>query len=396
MILLLDTEFCLSDFLPLVNFKYCHGFYESLLGENDFIVEASQLIRTIPKLGFSLQGANLSEIIDLEEKVLTLTNNLISLDNIKFIEMNPSVWYRVKLKLRLLAFHLALTSCIKVLIDDFKLTSVEDLKLDDIQKEMEIKTKLNFLYILKFRQDINSHVRSLQFMMFLRQELWHCIGLSTIDFVQSLFHQLMSTNVKLNLAQTHEDVIDVPICDVENALYNGNSLTNLETLIMPSYIINQLDVVYQGSFKSTTENLNLNYNCFIMAKMCSVFIILLKVCDNLNNNDNFSTEHFETAVRKIVTMAKRKLSSGDNFNNGTELSTAIDQVENWNPTPSTEVEAFTINSDDPTTDLKFDYQMEEILNSVIEDSNLNAIWSDLDVLMNDPLNYFDCSIADAL
>lgn len=398
LIVILDTEFCLSDSQPLINFKYCHGFYENELDGIEFIVEGSKIIREIPKITYALNGASLNDLIELEANIFNLTKDLVSFSDVKMIEVTPSVWLRVRIKLKLLAFHSALACFILQVLDSELLgddDNEESIQLNDVKLEMNTKIKLNFLYLIKFRQDISSDIKSLKFIIFFRQELWHCVGIATIDYVQSLFNFLIKTKSRLNLHSMGRTDFNVSTNDVEYALYNFTDMTDIGELIKPSYILNQLEIVLQSSFNSASQNLSLNYNCFIMAKLCSVFVILLKVCDGLNTNHNFFTRDLEGGVQKIVAMTKKKLSNELNLNSTTGLDTPVSGIDpnvvgDWGD----EIGIFpTSQESNESTNSKLDFEMEEVLNSVLEDSNMNKIWNDLNGLMNDPTNCFDYSLS---
>lgn len=392
MILMLDTEFCLSGFLPLVNFKFCHGYYVEELHGMAYFTECSDIIRDIPKIIYNLKGASLNEILDLESRISTMTRKLISLQDIVTIEADPQAWLKVRLKLRLIMFQTTLICSIRELIEEFQNTRSEfSNELDEWKERIESKAKLNFLYLLKFWQSINSQVQSFPFMIFMRQELWHCVGLSTIDYVQSLFDILSTQGSELVLNSAHEKgEIDVSITTIEHSLYSGEGFEELDRLTQPSYLLHQLDLVFKGSFKLTPQNTNLNYSCFLIAKMCSAFVVLLKVCASLLSTKEFTISDLELRVGKIVAMTNKKLSKDLNYDatTGTNMPVGInpDVMGDW----SAEEELFHYD-DDKAADAgrRLDSQMEQTLDNVLEDGNLNQIWSELNDFMNEPFNLLD-------
>lgn len=373
-LLVLDTEFCLNDIKPLIDLKYCHGYYPEEMGNLSFVVEYTNTVRKIPKLFHGLADITFEDLITLQMELSKLSKLSISIDK---QNLTQNKWFEIRFKLRLLKIQSSLLTFIIIIMQ--KSTSMYVPVFSDIKNELIIKYKLNFLYILKIKQFLEPNIKlSYKFMIYFRQELWNLVGLSSIDFLQYLFQEVIHNQLTLN--QNLSTSIDYSITHIEKCLFEQETTIN-PVILQPAYLLKEMDKVFVETFKSNVKQY-LNYNCFLLAKLSSAFVVLLKVCYELMTNHGHSLKYLDSNIKKIISKTNHKLKRDVN-----KLQPPMSPVN-----PYLGMNADSHLSGNSYQDLNqlhgqdlfiLDNQMEQVINNIVQDGNIDKMWESLNLMLNE-------------
>lgn len=294
-LLLLDAMYFIdSSTAPIIDKRFCHGYYREIYGASGVI---EKFVNIIPNIATDLIGCaptTLNTLVASVSEISKLLSELPQFDSFATVEKHEDQWYIYALKFKVLKLLFAYEFQITSLLDDEHITSnFTDTVLQNegnkeiiksLRKECTVKCKLIYILALDIMLKMAKASLSEKFIFYNKGMFSLWIGNSTLAFIdlivskdpnkKRISKRGFSTNKQNTFKLPPPPVFDTS--KMEEILYNFSGenhsylLSEFQESCRPDMLVSFLTHVYENMLNF--EVLFSDYRFFVMTK-CFLFAL---------------------------------------------------------------------------------------------------------------------------